>query len=185
MSAQNASFKSIRNIFRHVLMSVLDNFPDTFKKDNDIFIQLIKQLERIDRCYNVQSLKETSLNFLSLLSIHVHANRKNKNLDIAYKTRDYIDQNFADPNLSLQILAEMVDCSPAYLGKTFTAVTTFTFNDYLNNVRMNKAAELLTTTKNPINKISEEVGILNSNYFYSLFKKRYGVTPSAYRKKTE
>ena len=61
-------------------------------------------------------------------------------------------------------------------------VTTFSFNDYLNNVRTGKAAELLSTTKLPISRISEEVGILNTNYFYSVFKKRYGTTPATYRR---
>lgn len=101
-------------------------------------------------------------------------NRRGTNQDAVQKAKAYIDKNYADPDLSLRMLAELVDLSPAYLGKIFTMVTTFSFNDYLNNVRTGKAAELLSTTKLPISRISEEVGILNTNYFYSVFKKRYG-----------
>jgi len=40
----------------------------------------------------------------------------------------------------------------------------------------------LLETKLPINQISEAIGIVNTNYFYSVFKKKYGMTPLAYRR---
>ena len=108
-------------------------------------------------------------------------NRKGSNHDAVLDAKAYIDDNYADPELSLRLLAEREGLSPAYLGKLFTAVTTCSFNDYLNHVRV-EAAELLQDTNLPMNSISERVGVTNSNYFYSLFKRYYGVTPSAYRK---
>lgn len=47
---------------------------------------------------------------------------------------------------------------------------------------MKKAEQLLRETKLPINQISEAIGIVNTNYFYSIFKKKYGMTPLAYRR---
>ena len=47
---------------------------------------------------------------------------------------------------------------------------------------MKKAASLLIETKLPISQISESIGILNTNYFYSVFKKKFGMTPLAYRR---
>lgn len=179
---EDISFKTAKTYFHHVLMSVLDDFSVSFEKDDTSFAQLIQYLSKIENCQNVQSLKTVFLIFLEELSRQLSFNRKSSNQDAALQAKDYIDRNYHNPDLSLRMLAELVELSPAYLGKVFTAVTTYTFNDYLNNVRTARAAELLTTTKQPVSKISEEVGILNTNYFYSLFKKRYGVTPSAYRK---
>ena len=79
------------------------------------------------------------------------------------------------------MLADMANLSPAYFGKLFASVTNNSFNDYLSNIRMEKAAGLLANTKLPVNQISESVGIINTNYFYSVFKKRYCMTPLAYR----
>ena len=104
------------------------------------------------------------------------------NEQAAEKARQYIDQNYANPDLSLRMLADMVGLSPAYFGKIFTAYTTYSFNDYLTNTRMKKAASLLVETKLPISQISESIGILNTNYFYSVFKKKFGMTPLAYRR---
>lgn len=179
---EDISFKTAKTYFRHVLMSVLDDFSASFERDDSSFESLMGYLGSIDDCQNVQSLKTVFIAFVTDLCHRLSFNRKNSNQDAAVQARDYIDRNFKDPDLSLRMLAEKVGLSPAYLGKVFTAVTAYTFNDYLNSVRTAHAAELLTTTKLPVSKISEEVGILNTNYFYAVFKKRYGMTPSAYRK---
>ena len=47
---------------------------------------------------------------------------------------------------------------------------------------MKKAVQLLEETKLPISQISEAIGILNTNYFYSVFKRKFGMTPLAYRR---
>lgn len=50
-------------------------------------------------------------------------------------------------------------------------------NDYIYETRMRQAAVLLADKSLPVNKVAEQVGILNENYFYRLFKKMYGCTP--------
>lgn len=175
-------FKSARTYFLHVLMSVLDGFFAALERDNEFFTKMMERLDSFDRCENVRALRAMFLELLSTLSYRLSVDRKNSNQDAALRAKEYIDQHYADPDLSLRMLAEQVKLSPAYLGKVFTAVTAYTFNDYVNQVRLEKAASLLRETRMPVSKVSETVGVLNSNYFYALFKKRYGVTPSAYRK---
>jgi len=179
---ENISFKTAKSYSYHVLMSVLDNFASFFERDDSAFSRMIERLNGVESCQNVRSLKSVVLGFLEDLIRRLENNRKNSNRSAAERVREYIDKNYQDPSLSLRMLADMVNLSPAYLGKVFTAVTTYTFNDYLNTIRTSRAAELLLSTGLPVSKISEEVGILNTNYFYSVFKKRYGVTPSAYRR---
>ncbi len=182
---QNINFRTVTTFFRHTLMSVLDDFSVSFERDDSQFALLMKQLDKVDNSQNVQALRASVMAFLSDLNHLLALNRRNTNLDAALKVRDYIDANYSNPDLSLRMLADMVNLSPAYLGKVFTTATTFSFNDYLTNVRTTQAAQLLRTTKLPISRISEEVGILNTNYFYSVFKKRFGTTPSAYRKENK
>ena len=163
-------------------MSVLDGFFAALERDNEFFTKMMERLDSFDRCENVRALRTVFLELLSSLSYRLSTDRKNSNQDAALRAKEYIDQNYADPDLSLRMLAERVKLSPAYLGKVFTAVTAYTFNDYVNQVRLEKAAALLRETRMPVSKVSESVGVLNTNYFYALFKKRYGVTPTAYRK---
>jgi two-component system response regulator YesN len=95
--------------------------------------------------------------------------------------KKYIMDNYSDPNLSLDVVADKVELSAGYLGKLFKSITSVSFNDYLNNIRLEKAKELLSTTNEPSSRICEKVGIYNITYFSTLFKKTYGVTPSAFR----
>lgn len=179
---QNVRFKDIRTYTRHIMMSVLDEFSSAFERDNEIFMVLMKLVDQMDSCQNLPAVESEMENFISSLSAQLSVLRKVGNQDVARKVQQYVDENYSNPNLSLKMLADMVGLTPAYLGKMFAATATVSFNDYLNNIRTAKAAELLKSTRMSVGKISEEVGILNTNYFYALFKKRYGITPAAYRK---
>lgn len=179
---QDVSFHSAKLYFRHVLMSVLDSFALLFEKDAAAFSQLTEYFAKIDSCQNVSDLRRIFSAFLNDLHREFLLKRKSSNLDAALDAKRYMEQNYSDPELSLGMLAERIALSPAYLGKIFTAATDLSFTDYLSRVRTEAAAKLLKTTNLPINQISEKVGVLNTNYFYSLFKKHFGVTPTAYRK---
>ena len=61
----------------------------------------------------------------------------------------------------------------------------FTPNEYMIQLRILHAKELLQQTSLPASKIGEMVGIEDENYFYRIFKKRTGLTPQAYRKQSE
>ncbi len=179
---KDVSFSTATAYFNHVMMTLMDDFPTTYS-DETAYAMLIQKLNEIDRSLqNVQNLRARCMEFISILIHHLSMHRRSGNELAVDTARTYIDKNFANPDLSLRMLAEMTGLSPAYFGKIFTAQTTFSFSDYLMNTRMKKAEQLLAETKLPIAKVSESIGLTNTNYFYSIFKKRYGMTPLAYRR---
>ncbi|MDO5423062.1 MAG: response regulator [Eubacteriales bacterium] len=97
-------------------------------------------------------------------------------------TLDFVEQHYADCNLSLAYLAEQFQVNAAYLGRLFKKEVQCSFNDYLNLYRVEKAKELLRTTVYKGMEICEMVGFVNYNYFYIIFKKVTGKTPTDYRK---
>ena len=56
-----------------------------------------------------------------------------------------------------------------------------TVSDYLQKLRCEQASRLLRQTNTPVSEISAYVGYPDNNYFVKVFKKQYGMTPSAYR----
>ena len=102
-------------------------------------------------------------------------------LKIVNEVKSYLKDYYTDPNLSLELAAHKVNLSPGYLGKIFKNYTSLSFSDYLNNLRLEKAKVLLSTTNEPASRICEKVGIYNITYFSTLFKKTYGMTPSQFR----
>lgn len=107
--------------------------------------------------------------------------KSNKYFDMIESIKEYIDESYADMNLSVEKLSERVGYSPNYFGKVFKNITGIYVNDYIKQVRITKAKELLRNSNHCINEISNMVGFINTTYFYSAFRKDVGLTPSSYR----
>lgn len=101
--------------------------------------------------------------------------------DIVDEVVHYIEENYADEELSLNILASHVNFSPNHLSMVFSQQMGQTFTKYLMNYRMNKAKELLRCSSKRSSVISMEVGYKDPHYFSYLFKKTQGMTPTQYR----
>lgn len=93
---------------------------------------------------------------------------------------NFIDMNFCD-KLTLQTLADISHGSPYHLQRTFKRVKGITPSEYLEQTRINKAINLLIHTNTQIAEIGFSVGIKNTSYFVTLFKKKIGFTPNEYR----
>lgn len=110
-------------------------------------------------------------------------NRKNARYDhLLEGIFKIIRQEYADPNLSINTIADSVQMSSVYLGRLFKKLSYKSLSDYILEVRMEKARELLAATEFPVNVILEKTGFISSGYFYTVFKKVHGLTPSEYRK---
>lgn len=92
----------------------------------------------------------------------------------------YIHSHFAD-DLSMQDVARAMNYSDAYFCKLFKQCFKVNFSTYLNEYRVEKAKELLTTTRSSIKDISVSCGYTDSNYFARVFRRITGMTPSEYR----
>ena len=101
--------------------------------------------------------------------------------DVVDEVMRYIEENYADEELSLNVLASHVNFSPNHLSMIFSQQTGQTFIKYLTDFRMNKAKELLRCTGKKSSVISMEVGYKDPHYFSYLFKKTQGMTPTQYR----
>lgn len=93
----------------------------------------------------------------------------------------YIEQNFRDPNTTLDKLGEEFGVSPNYLGRLFKKDAGMSVADYINAERLKWVINELETTDKPAKEIAEECGFVSTNYFYTYFRKKIGVTPQAYR----
>ena len=101
---------------------------------------------------------------------------------LAHKAETYIRNNYPDSELSLNDVAEELHVSPVYLSILFKKTKQVTFSDFLSEIRMEAARELVEHTGLKAYEIGERVGYVNANYFSCLFKRRYHVSVSEYRK---
>ncbi len=78
-------------------------------------------------------------------------------------------------------VAESLYINSSYLSTVFTANINIRFVDYVNNVRLRRAAMLLVSTDLKIADIADRLEYRDISYFSKLFKKKFGMTPSLYR----
>ena len=93
--------------------------------------------------------------------------------------------NHYDVDIKVKDIAKSISIHENYAQKLFKNSLGVTMIEYLCNFRMEKAELLLENTDIPISEISEIVGINSRQYFSYLFKKRFGKSPSQYRKLIE
>ncbi|MDD6484286.1 MAG: response regulator [Clostridiales bacterium] len=96
---------------------------------------------------------------------------------------DYINKNYANAELSMQLIAKIYYLTPSYLGKVFKEKMGESFKDYVLRVRMEKAKEMLINTSYKVHHIANLVGYTDVNYFYTKFQKYEGISPTQYREK--
>ncbi|MFD3450332.1 bifunctional transcriptional activator/DNA repair enzyme AdaA [Microbacteriaceae bacterium 4G12] len=99
---------------------------------------------------------------------------------IAFIT-EYVDSH-CDETLTLEVLALLSHGTPYHLHRTFKKIKGITPVDYIQHVRIEKAKMLLTTFDDPVAEVGESVGLSNTPYFITLFKRKTGQTPEAYRR---
>lgn len=92
----------------------------------------------------------------------------------------YIEQNY-DQDITLKSLSQYVMMGENYVSALFKKKTGETLIHYLHRVRVGKAIEQLKNTELPVNRIGQNVGFMNDNYFIKIFKRMTGTTPSQYR----
>jgi AraC family transcriptional regulator len=93
----------------------------------------------------------------------------------------YINEQYhTSPTLSE--LANLAQVSPEHLVREFKKAFRVTIGDYIRAVRINKACNMLKTTKKEIAEIAFETGFTDQSHFSRVFKKITGTTPFGYRK---
>lgn len=117
------------------------------------------------RCYGKQTISETE------------KDRQRRTLDRLTPVLEYIDCHYTE-KLSLGQLASLAAMSPHYFCRLFKSLTGKSPTEYINHLRINKAAALLQESTLNITEVALSVGFNDSNYFSRQFKKYKQIAPS-------
>jgi two-component system, response regulator YesN len=101
---------------------------------------------------------------------------------IVRRAKQYIQEHFSNPKLTLESVAQFLNVSPVYLSRMMKQELGVSFVNLVTEARIKKAIQLLTSTELPIYEISEQVGYETQHYFSTAFKKTVGIPPNQYRK---
>jgi signal transduction histidine kinase/ligand-binding sensor domain-containing protein/DNA-binding response OmpR family regulator len=90
----------------------------------------------------------------------------------------FIYEHLADPQLSVEHMAEELSLSRSQLYRKIKALTGLKTNEFIRNIRLEKAKELLAQPNTNVNAVSHKVGFSSASYFTKCYKEHFGILPT-------
>lgn len=168
-----------------IAISCIKAINSTTSRDNSRFYLSFEEYSNIFS--ELQTMEQSKEWLMSLFKKYqtilddINRLKENKHYKIVEKMQQHIKGNYQDINLSVEALAELAGYTPYYFSRLFKEITGVNVNDYVRQIRITKAKELLGMPEYKINEIPGIVGFTTVNHFYSVFKKDVGLTPASFR----
>lgn len=143
-----------------------------------------KELESSGKCQNgsfeesVEDLRKAAVRLLEIRE----SQKKSHNTELREKITAYIAEHFQKPNFSSEEVCRETKISEKYLTQFLKEQTGKTFVKYVEDLRIEKAKEMLLMTNESNEKIAESVGFGAVNSFYRVFNRKMGISPGQFRK---
>ncbi len=165
------------------LVTSLYRFLNSNEIDTSSLISGEKNLySRLIAMDSLDALKEWLFTCTLELREKLQGQRNMKTGSFVGKAKSYIQENFRDPDLNIDMVCSELGVSSAYFSTIFKKETGKTFVNYLTEIRMIEAERLLIEENEKQYIIAEKVGYSDPGYFSFVFKKYFGVSPMKYKK---
>ena len=151
-------------------------------RDEDIGQAVKKAADRIrSRREELETLKYGRVLQAKLKQAGTEQTESGSTDNVVKQVMEFILNHFDDPELSVNSLAERFHLHPVYLNRIFRKEVNDTISHYIITVRMNNAAQLLTSSELSTGEVAERVGYRTYSNFHLTFRNVFGCTPGQYR----
>ena len=167
---------------------ICDNAPETREQiisktekilgnraDAETLTNTIKSIDR--------NLIHSYINIMTVLSEYLTDTNKlfSPEKNLPQLIAEYINKNYSS-KITLSILSQKFECCNATLTNSFKNEYNISIMTYICNLRLKKAKEMLEKSRKSVKEISNDCGFYDQNYFSKTFSKKYGCSPTDYRK---
>ena len=140
-------------------------------------VELFGRLQQMD----AGQLTEWLTGVCAAMQDSILRERSDSSRTLADRAVEYVRDNYADQDLTIDRICSALGVSAAYFSTIFKKETGKTFIAYLTDYRMARAVELLTEGNEKTYVVAGLVGYADPGYFSYVFKRAFGVSPSRYR----
>lgn len=165
----------------NILLSSVRKMSFQQLQENDFLGRNILSLEGISSFRTPERLENWMIQVIRGIIAFKIKHHVPKKKDIIAEIKDYVSKHYND-QITLAELASRFFISPYYLSQLFKQKTGDTYLNFLAQVRIGKAKELLAQTDLKVYEICQMVGYSDTQHFARLFEKLTGCKPSEYRK---
>lgn len=174
------------NQYRIYLMEIMTSMlklVQTYNLDIDeIFGDNFNCYSYLESLDSIEEVKKWFINKAVKVNGFIKKERMNSSMLLVEKAQHYVRENYNDYDISVEKLCSKLHVSPTYFSTIFKRETEMNFVSFLTDVRLEQAIKLLNTTDDKTYIIADKVGYPEANYFSYVFKRKFGVSPSKYRK---
>ncbi|MBT2291345.1 AraC family transcriptional regulator [Paenibacillus albidus] len=141
-----------------------------------------KRLKLLEEAESIDEVKGILFEYLTdVFRTYVSVSETKSYRAMVTEMKNYIEENFANPDLSLKHLSDRFQVSGKYASYLFKTEFNMKFIDFVTELRMKKAEQLLLETEYSLQDIALQVGYANAITFGRVFKRVAGITPGDYR----
>lgn len=175
-------FNQYRIYFMEIMTAML-KLVQIYNLDlDDIFGEGFNFYKSLEKINSIDKIKEWFTDKAIAINSGIKKNRMRSSSLIVENAKEYIRKNYMDHDISVEKLCDSIHVSPTYFSTIFKKETDMNFVSFLTEVRLEEAVKLLNTTADKTYIIANKIGYEEANYFSYVFKKKFGVSPSKYRK---
>lgn len=173
-------FIQIYQLLGRLLKFLYEMDIDATKTEHEI----LQTYSQIDSFANSTEIFDWLFQLCTSICQKLEQSQQNHHAHICVTVINYISTHFQDSTLCLNDIADYVNVSPAHLSALFKKTKNQNISDFITNIRLENACQMLRTSGLSLKEVSAKVGYSNQYYFSSCFKKKFGITPSVYREQS-
>lgn len=183
ISNKKATVKDYQVYIMEIITTIFKAAKSVNVEISTLFGQSDNLFSELNRFNELNEIKDIIKNICCTISQNILEKRQETFNQLVFRAKVYIKENYSDSEMSINKVCSYLHISAPYFSSIFKKETKTTFINYLTQVRMEAAKDLLKNTDLKTFEIAEKVGFSDSNYFSYSFKKNYGISPSEYRNK--
>jgi len=175
------SIKYYQIYLLELIITILKSTKGADIELDDVFGTNSTMLNEILKFNNIFEAKEWFTGLCIRIMDYISYDRQNSCHTIVERSKEFITNNYHQSGMTLNKMSDYLHISSGYFSSIFKKETKITFLNYLTQIRMEAAKELLRTTDFMAFEIADKVGFSEPYYFSYCFKKHLGITPKQYR----
>ncbi len=171
---------SFQRLFVYELLGIVIKLGNQIGLDESSYNYITNNMNNIDKYSDLKQLKMITDSYYLLCEI-MNGQSDKHSLSVINEITEYINAYFFDSNISLASIADKFNMNESYLSYIFKQQSGIKLSSYIENLRIQKAKELLDGTSLTISDISEKTGYLSANTFCRAFRRVTGINATTFR----
>lgn len=177
-------FESSQELFLHLMFAIVHHISFLNLNLRDLMGNQFLMTKKAQEISDISEIKAALRKCIHHVIDAIKESQTSFSYKMAERIKQYIENNYGG-NISLYTASENVNLSPSYISRIFKKCLGYNFVDYLTEVRIRKAKELLADMDIKIYQVADMVGYRSTKHFSQVFKANVGMTPLSYKKSVQ